>query len=120
MTLKPDGGFRSDNVGRKHNHALQPLADRERLCGNAIESFTTQVLRSALNRLRSRLPGQAYRPMEGYPLVLAAIRRIHGANRELTDVGPVALQLDQAAPATRRGTVARYRAAALHISIPLQ
>jgi hypothetical protein len=57
MALKRNCGFRRDNVGRKHNHALQTLANGEGLGGNAVESFATEVLRSALNRLHSRLSG---------------------------------------------------------------
>src|SRR5947207_15251070 len=71
LAFKQNRGFQAANGLRYDNHALQAFTLFQWLLGDAIESFTAEIFRSALNR-SSGMPEQMHRQMHYNPRASAA------------------------------------------------
>jgi len=74
MAFEHDRSIQALSI-RNNNLASEAFAGFEWLAGDAIEPFAAQILRDALRRWSSVLPGQTHWPMQCDPLALAAFTR---------------------------------------------
>lgn len=73
VALQSEERFRrAEALPRNNDLALQAFTGAKWFLGDAIESFTAEIFRGALNRCRFLLPPQTHRPMHSKPLAFSS------------------------------------------------